>query len=123
MPKRIKLSLMLCFVSALLTFLCPFRTRAAADLVEITGIILVVNLFEDYDMAAVMISGDDGEMYAVSNNDRGTDLLRHENQTVKVIGTVAINENGGKTLTVERYIILEGYLKNSFNVESRRSLF
>lgn len=120
MLTRIKMSLMLSFVFALLTPLFLFRSLAAADPVEITGIVLVVDLFESYDTAAVMIAGDDGEMYAVSSDDKGMELMRLENKTVKVTGTVAINENGGKSITVERYEILREYLDDNLRVESEK---
>jgi hypothetical protein len=113
------MSLILCFVFALLNLLIPLQSRAAADFVEITGIVLVVDLFESYDTEAVMIAGDDGEMYAVSIDEKGMELMRHENKTVKVIGTVAINENGGKNITVERYEILKDYLDDNLRVETR----
>ena len=93
---KIKPSLLQVCVLALIAILCVDRSRAATEIVEITGIVLVVYLFEDYGTAAVMIAGDDGEMYAVSGDDKRIELIRHENKTVKVIGTVPINENGGK---------------------------
>jgi hypothetical protein len=42
--------------------------------------------------------------------------MSHENKTVKVIGTVAINENGGKSITVERYEILKEHLDDNLRV-------
>jgi hypothetical protein len=33
--------------------------------------------------------------------------MGHENKLVKVIGTVAIDKNGGKTLTVKHYEVLK----------------
>ena len=115
---KIKPSLLQICVLALIAILWVDRSRAATEMVEITGIVLVVDLFEGYSTTAVMIAGDDGEMYAVSSDDKRTELIRHENQTVKVIGTVAITENGGKTIAVERYEILEEYMKDNLRGES-----
>ncbi len=119
MLPKIKPYLLQVCVLALIAILCVDRSRAATEIVEITGIILVVDLFEGYSTAAVLIAGDNGEMYAVSSDEKRIELIRHENKTVKVIGTVAINENGGKTIEVERYEILEEYLKDNLRGESR----
>ena len=46
-------------------------------------------------------------MYAIAIDGKCVELMGHENKLVKVIGTVAIDKNGGKTLTVKHYEVLK----------------
>lgn len=77
--------------------------------VEITGVIFIPESPDVQDMYPVVLAGEDGEMYAVSMDAKCVELLEHENKFVKVIGTVAIDINGGKTITVKHYEVLKDW--------------
>lgn len=82
---------------------------ATLEEVEITGAIFVPESPDVQDMYPVILAGEDGEMYVVSINAKCVELLDHEDKFVKVIGTVAIDKNGGKTITVKHYEVLQDW--------------
>ena len=102
-----KLILRVLFVSLILSLVCVASLSATFGEVEITGVIFIPESPDVADEYPVILVGEDGEMYAISIDGRCIELLDHENKIVKVIGTVAIDKNGGKTLTVKHYEVLK----------------
>ena len=96
-------------VSLVISLVCAASLSAATGEVEITGVIFLPDapdVAEDYP---VVLAGEDGELYAVSIDGKCVELMDHENKLVKVTGTVAIDKNGGKSITVKHYEILKDW--------------
>ena len=91
------------FVSVIISLVCVASLSATFEEVEITGVIFLPKSPDVADVYPVILAGEDGEMYAVSIDGKCVELMDHENKFVKVIGTVAIDKNGGKTITVKHY--------------------
>ena len=97
------------FFAAVINLIFAFRLLAAFGEVEITGVIFIPQCPDVADVYPVVLAGEDGEMYAVSIDGKCVELIEHENKFVKVIGTVAIDKNGGKTITVKHYEVLKDW--------------
>ena len=97
------------FVSLIISLVCVASLSATFGEVEITGVIFIPESPDVADMYPVILAGEDGEMYAVSIDGKCVELIEHENKFVKVIGTVAIDKNGGKTITVKHYEVLKDW--------------
>jgi hypothetical protein len=95
------------FVSAIFSLVCAASLPATTGEVEITGVIFLPGSPDVEDVYPVVFAGEDGEMYAISMNGKCVELIEHENKLVKVIGTVAIDKNGGKSITVRHYEVLK----------------
>ncbi len=97
------------FVSVIVSLVCVASLSATFGEVEITGVIFIPKSTDVADVYPVVLAGEDGEMYAVSIDGKCVELIEHENKFVKVIGTVAIDKNGGKTITVKHYEVLKDW--------------
>ena len=95
------------FVSVIISLVGVAPLSATSGEVEITGVIFIPESPDVAEEYPVVLAGEDGEMYAISIDAKCVELLDHENKFVKVIGTVAIDKNGGKTLTVKHYEVLK----------------
>jgi hypothetical protein len=95
------------FVSVIISLVGVAPLYATSGEVEITGVIFLPDAPDVAEEYPVVLAGEDGEMYAISIDAKCVELLDHENKFVKVIGTVAIDKNGGKTLTVKHYEVLK----------------
>ncbi len=95
------------FVSLIISLVSVAPLSATSGEVEITGVVFLPESPDVADEYPVLLAGEDGEMYAVSIDGKCVELMNHENKFVKVIGTVAINKNGGKTITVKHYEVLK----------------
>ena len=95
------------FVSLIISLVCVASLSATSGEVEITGVIFLPESPDVADEYPVLLAGEDGEMYAIAIDGKCVELMGHENKLVKVIGTVAIDKNGGKTLTVKHYEVLK----------------
>lgn len=104
-----KLIVRVLFVSLIVSLVGVASLSATSGEVEITGVIFLPTSPDVADEYPVLLAGEDGEMYAVSIDGKCVELMDHENKFVKVIGTVAINKNGGKTLTVKHYEVLKDW--------------
>jgi len=107
MKLKKRLILRVLFVLVLVSLVCAASLSATTGEVEITGVIFLPDSPDVEDAYPVVLAGEDGEMYAISIDGKCVELIEHENKFVKVIGTVAIDKNGGKTLTVKHYEILK----------------
>ena len=107
------LMLRVLFVSVIFSLMCAPSLPATTEEVEIVGVVFLPNSPDVEEMYPVVLAGEDGEMYAISINGKCVELIEHENKFVKVIGTVAIDQNGGKTITVKRYEVLEEWPQGS----------
>ena len=94
-------------VSVIISLVGVAPLSATSGEVEITGVIFIPESPDVAEEYPVVLAGEDGEMYAISIDAKCVELLDHENKFVKVIGTVAIDKNGGKTLTVKHYEVLK----------------
>ena len=97
------------FVSVIISLVCVASLSATFEEVEITGVIFIPESPDVADVYPVILAGEDGEMYAVSIDGKCVELMDHENKFVKVIGTVAIDKDGGKTITVKHYEVLKDW--------------
>ena len=97
------------FVSLIISLVGVASLSATFGEVEITGVIFIPESPDVADMYPVILAGEDGEMYAVSIDGKCVELIEHENKFVKVIGTVALDKNGGKTITVKHYEVLKDW--------------
>ena len=97
------------FVSLIVSLVCVTSLSATFEEVEITGVIFIPESPDVADVYPVVLAGEDGEMYAVSIDGKCVELMDHENKFVKLIGTVAIDKNGGKTITVKHYEVLKDW--------------
>ena len=107
MKLKKKLILRVLFVSVIVSLVCAASLSATTGEVEITGVIFLPDSPDVGDVYPVVLADEDGEMYAISIDGKCVELIEHENKFVKLIGTVAIDKNGGKTLTVKHYEILK----------------
>jgi len=107
MMSKKNLLLSVLFVSVIVSLVCAASLSATTGEVEITGVIFFPDSPDVEDMYPVVFAGEDGEMYAISMNGKCVELIEHENKLVKVIGTVAIDKNGGKSITVKHYEVLK----------------
>jgi hypothetical protein len=101
------------FISVIFSLIGAPSLPATTQEVEIVGVVFLPGSPDVEEMYPVVLAGEDGEMYAISIDGKCVELIEHENKFVKVIGTVAIDQNGGKTITVKRYEVLEEWPQGS----------
>ena len=107
MKLRKKTLLRVLCVLAIVTLLGAVPLFSATEEVEIIGTVFGTAWDSNDNATAVIIATDAGEEIAVSNSGKGTELLKLEEKNVKASGFIALNEEGMKTITVNRYIIQE----------------
>ena len=107
------LMLRVLFVSVIFSLIGAPSLPATTGEVEIVGVIFLPDSPEVEEMYPVVLAGEDGEMYAISIDAKCVELIEHENKFVKIIGTVAIDQSGGKTITVRHYEVLEEWPQGS----------
>jgi hypothetical protein len=105
--------LMVLFVSVIFNLIGAPSLPAITGEVEIVGVVFLPGSPDVEEMYPVVLAGEDGEMYAISIDGKCVELIEHENEFVKVIGTVAIDQNGGKTIKVKRYEVLKEWPQGS----------
>jgi hypothetical protein len=101
------------FVWIIVSLVCGASLSATTGEVEITGLIFLPDSPDVEDVYPVVLAGEDGEMYAISIDGKCVELIEHENKFVKLIGTVAIDKNGGKTIKVKHYEVLKDWPQGS----------
>jgi hypothetical protein len=107
------LMLRVLFVSVIFNLIGAPSLPATTEEVEIVGVVFLPGSPDVEELYPVVLAGEDGEMYAISIDGKCVELIEHENEFVKVIGTVAIDQNGGKTLTVKHYEVLKEWPQGS----------
>jgi hypothetical protein len=107
------LMLRVLFVSVIFNLIGAPSLPATTEEVEIVGVVFLPGSPDVEEMYPVVLAVEDGEMYAISIDGKCVELIEHENEFVKVIGTVAIDQNGGKTLTVKHYEVLKEWPQGS----------
>jgi hypothetical protein len=105
MMLRKKTLLRVLCVLAIVTLLGAVPLLAATEEVEIIGTVFGIAWDANDNATAVIIATEDGEEIAVSNSGKGTDLLKLEEKNVKASGFIALDEQGMKTITVNKYIL------------------
>jgi hypothetical protein len=113
MMSKKNLLLRVLLISVMVSLVCAASLSATTGEVEITGVIFLPDSPDVADVYPVVLAGEDGEMYAVSIDGKCVELIDHENKFVKVIGTVAVDKNGGKTITVKHYEVLKDWPQGS----------
>jgi len=89
----------------LITFvMCVTAVTANADEVTITGTVVAASWDDNDKVIAVSIETDD-ELYYVSDNPIGKQLLELLDKKVKVTGIAGEDKDGNRTITVESYKI------------------
>ena len=92
-------------VLAIVTLLGAVPLLAATEEVEIIGTVFGIAWDANDNATAVIIATEDGEEIAVSNSGQCTDLLKLEEKNVKASGFIALDEQGMKTITVNKYML------------------
>lgn len=92
---------------AMVTLVCVPSLFAETDEVEITGTVYAIDRDENNNVTAAVLATDEGEEIVVVNSGKGMELLLLDEKTVKATGMIAKDEDGNKTITVTKYIILE----------------
>jgi hypothetical protein len=105
MMLRKKTLLRVLCVLAIVTLLGAVPLFAATEEVEIIGTVFGTAWDANDNATAVMIATEDGEEIAVSNSGKGMELLKLEEKSVKASGSIAQDEGGMKTITVNRYML------------------
>ena len=99
--KRKKLLAGICVF--LITFvMCVTAVTANADETTITGIVVAADWDDKDKVIAVSIEADD-ELYYVSGNSIGKQLLELLDKGVEVTGIVGEDKDGNRTITVKAY--------------------
>ena len=91
----------------IITLVCTTPIFAATEDVEITGTVFVSEWDANNNATAVVIATEEGEEIVVSNSGKGMELLKLDEKSVTATGTIAIAENGTKTIKVTKYMINE----------------
>ncbi len=105
LPKRKSLLLVLCMLGVTLVFAA--HLLATTDKVEINGTVYGSEWDANDNATAVVIFTEEGEEIAVSNSGKGLELLKLEDKNVTATGTIAIDENERKTITISGYTVQE----------------
>lgn len=109
MMSKKNLILRVLLVSVIISLVGVAPLSATSGEVEVTGVVFLPESPDVADEYPVLLAGEDGEMYAIAIDGKCVELMNHEDKFVKVIGTVAINKNGGKTITVKHYEVLKDW--------------
>ena len=107
MMLRKKTLLRVLCVFAIVTLLGAVPLFAATEEVEIVGTVFRTAWDANDYATEVVIATYDGEEIVVSNSGKGLELLKLEDKNVKVLGFIAEDEEGKKTIRVTRYILQE----------------
>ena len=105
MMLRKKTLLRVLCVFAIVTLLGTVPLFAGTDEVEIIGTVFGTEWDANDNATAVIIATEDGEEVIVSSSGKGIELLKLEEKNVKASGFVAVNEEGMKTITVNKYVL------------------
>jgi hypothetical protein len=100
---------MLCVLSvlAIVVLVGILPLLAATEEVEISGTIFASEWDANDNVTAVVIATEEGEEIAVVNSGKGMELLKLDEKNVRATGSIAMDEEGRKTITVTKYIIQE----------------
>ena len=96
------------FIAAFLALLLTSVIRWSSAPDEVTGTVLVSDYSNSSGVPVVIIFGDDGEIYEISDSVQKQELLQHRDKTVNVLGSVANSKKGGKTIKVKSYEVVHG---------------
>lgn len=107
MGRRSKYVLSTLFVFAVVALVFVVPPVAPSDELEITGVVFVSDSLDLQGMDSVVLASEDGEMYSISMDERGAELVQHENRFVKITGMLVIDKNGRKTITVKDYQVVQ----------------
>ncbi len=94
------------FMVAFLAFLLTSVMRWYLVSDEVTGTVLVSDYSNNGGVPHVVIFGNDGEVYEISDTVKKQELLQHRGKTVNVLGSVAKSKKGVKTIKVKTYAVL-----------------
>ena len=92
---------------AIITLVGTMPLFAATEEIEITGTVFATDWDSNDNVTAVVIETDEGEAIGVSTSGRGMELLKLGEKKVMVTGSVAMDQDGNKTITVTKYMIQE----------------
>lgn len=94
------------FCTLLLAYVIAPTNAPATEKVTITGTVYADDWDND-NVTAVVIETADGDEYKVSSGGKGKDLLKLSDKNVKATGVVVEDSEGGKTITVTSYEVIE----------------
>ncbi len=100
---------MLCVLSvlAIVVLMGSLPMFAATEEVEISGTVFASEWDANDNVTAVVIATEEGEEIAVVNSGKGMELLKLEEKNVRATGSIAMDEEGRKTINVTKYTIQE----------------
>jgi hypothetical protein len=100
---------MLCVLSvlAIVVLMGTLPLFAATEEVEISGTVFAAEWDANDNVTAVVIATEEGEEIAVVNSGKGMELLKLDEKNVRATGSIAMDEEGRKTIIVTKYIIQE----------------
>jgi hypothetical protein len=100
---------MLCVLSvlAIVVLMGSLPLFAATEEVEISGTVFASEWDANDNVTAVVIATEEGEEIAVVNSGKGMELLKLEEKNVRATGSIAMDEEGRKTINVTKYTIQE----------------
>jgi hypothetical protein len=100
---------MLCVLSvlAIVVLMGTLPLFAATEEVEISGTVFAAEWDANDNVTAVVIATEEGEEIAVVNSGKGMELLKLDEKNVRATGSIGMDEEGRKTITVTKYIIQE----------------
>jgi hypothetical protein len=87
------------------TLLSAAHLLATTDKVEINGTVYASEWDANDNATAVVIFTEEGEEIAISNSGKGMELLKLEDKNVTATGTITIDENERKTMTISGYTV------------------
>ena len=105
LSKGKSLLLVLCMLGVTLLF--ATQLLATMEKVEINGTVYASEWDANDNAKAVVIFTEEGEEIAVSNSDKGLELLKLEDKNVTATGTITIDENERKTISISGYTVQE----------------
>ena len=100
---------MLSFVSILVmvVLMGTLPLFAATEEVEIAGTVFASEWDANDNVTAVVIATEEGEEIAVSPSGKGMELLKLEEKNVKASGSIAMDQEGRKTINITKYVVQE----------------
>jgi hypothetical protein len=107
MSSRKKTMLCVLSVLAIVVLTGTLPLFAATEEVEISGTVFATEWDANDNVTAVVIATEEGEEIAVVNSGKGMELLKLEEKNVRATGSIAMDEEGRKTINVTKYTIQE----------------
>ena len=104
---RKKVMLGILCILAIVALMGSLPLFAATEEVEIAGTVFASEWDANDNVTAVVIATEEGEEIAVSPSGKGMELLKLEEKNVKASGSIAMDQEGRKTINITKYVVQE----------------